>query len=52
MEEPPQQNRHRHQQQSKSLVAPVNPQLFRAPRLLIHLFEVRLDTRLHHSGPL
>jgi hypothetical protein len=48
MEEPPNQNHRRYNQQPKRLVAPKRPSLVLAPLLLGHLFEIWLDAAFHH----
>jgi len=49
MEEPPQQDCRSHKQQSKNLISSVNARLFRPPRLLSYLFQVRLNASLHYG---
>ena len=50
MEEPPHQDRRSHKHQPKNLVAPENSCLFRPPRLLGLLLEMRLNASLHHQA--
>jgi len=48
MHEPPNTNRHCHQQQAKNLVTPENTSLLFACGLLGLLFEMRLDAESSH----
>ena len=50
MQQPPQANRRRHNQQSKHLVAPEDARLLLARGFLSLLLLVRLDARLDHPA--
>jgi hypothetical protein len=52
MKQPPSQDRRSHQQQPEDLIAAVNAGLFRSPRRLGNLLQVRLNASLDHGWAL